>query len=129
MIFIIIGCILLLVVGYFYFRKNKNTATKVLKVSGILGILLFLLRLGPAAIFSIINLILMVLPFLKKSKDTSSKMTKSEAREILGVAENADVRAIKKAFNQQMKKNHPDVGGSKYLAQKIIIAKKTLLGE
>lgn len=127
--FIIIGCTLLLLVGYFYYRKNKNTATKAMKVSGLVAILLFLLRLGPASIFAITNLIMALLPFLKKDSNTISKMTESEAREILGVADNADAKEIKKAFNQQMKKNHPDVGGSKYLAQKIIIAKKTLLGE
>ena len=100
-----------------------------MKVSGLVAILLFLLRLGPASIFAITNLIMVLLPFLKKDSNTISKMTESEAREILGVADNADAKEIKKAFNQQMKKNHPDVGGSKYLAQKIIIAKKTLLGE
>lgn len=61
--------------------------------------------------------------------DDHSKMTVAEAREILGIDENATKDEIKTAFNHLMKKNHPDVGGSKYLAQKLIIAKKTLVDE
>jgi hypothetical protein len=127
--FVLIGCLPLIIVGYFYYKKNKDTATSAMKVSGFVALLLFLLRLGPASIFAITNLVMLLLPFLKKHKETNSHMTIEEARDILGVSEKANKNEIKKAFNEQMKKNHPDVGGSKYLAQKIITAKKTLLDD
>jgi len=54
-------------------------------------------------------------------------MSKEEARQLLGVGDSATSQEINSAFNRLMKKNHPDVGGTNYLAEKLIQARDILL--
>ena len=55
------------------------------------------------------------------------KMTKREAALILGVRESSSAQRIKEAHRRLLVLNHPDTGGSTYVAGKINEAKELLL--
>lgn len=55
------------------------------------------------------------------------KMTKREAALILGVRESASIERIKDAHRRILINNHPDRGGSPYIAAKVNEAKDFLL--
>ncbi|XP_060668690.1 mitochondrial import inner membrane translocase subunit TIM14-2 [Ziziphus jujuba] len=55
-------------------------------------------------------------------------MNRREAALILGVRERTPTEKIKEAHRRVMVANHPDAGGSHYLASKINEAKDMLLG-
>jgi DnaJ homolog subfamily C member 19 len=55
------------------------------------------------------------------------KMTRREAALILGIRESASVDRVKEAYRKLLPLNHPDKGGSAYIATKINEAKDLLL--
>uniref|UniRef100_A0A6N2M1A9 J domain-containing protein n=4 Tax=Salix TaxID=40685 RepID=A0A6N2M1A9_SALVM len=70
-------------------------------------------------------------PRLRKFYDGGfqPKMTRREAALILGIRENAGAEKVKEAHRRVMVANHPDAGGSHYLASKINEAKDVMLGK
>jgi len=59
----------------------------------------------------------------------SSAMTRNEALDMLDLEEGASRDQIREAYHRLILKNHPDQGGSAYIAAKLNQAKAVLLGE
>ncbi len=57
------------------------------------------------------------------------RMSRGEALEVLGLEDGASDDDIRAAHRRLIKQNHPDVGGSDWLAARINAAKRALLGE
>jgi len=62
-----------------------------------------------------------------KQKTADGEMTRAQALDILGLKEDAGIQEIKKAHQRLMLQNHPDRGGSTFLASQINHAKDVLL--
>ncbi len=58
-----------------------------------------------------------------------AEMTKREAALILGLRESAAEERVKDAHRRIMIANHPDAGGSSYIAAKVNEAKDMMLGK
>lgn len=56
-----------------------------------------------------------------------ASLTRADAAQVLGVAENANEDAVNEAYRRLMQKNHPDHGGSAYLASLINQAREVML--
>lgn len=60
-------------------------------------------------------------------KKNPDKINKNMALEILGLTETASKDDIIKKYQDLMKKNHPDKGGSEWITKKLNQARETLL--
>ena len=60
-------------------------------------------------------------------KKNHDKINKNMALEILGLTETASKDDILKKYQDLMKKNHPDKGGSEWITKKLNQARETLL--
>jgi hypothetical protein len=56
-------------------------------------------------------------------------MTRAEALDILDLKEGATREEIERKFTKIIRQNHPDLGGSTFLAKQLIGARETLLGK
>ncbi|MBM86487.1 MAG: hypothetical protein CMM47_10755 [Rhodospirillaceae bacterium] len=62
-----------------------------------------------------------------QTESASGRMSRSQALEILGLKEGANNNDIREAHKRLMLANHPDRGGSTFLASQINQAKEVLL--
>ena len=62
------------------------------------------------------------------ARPAAGAMTRQEALSVLGLGANATKQEIIEAHRRLMAKNHPDKGGSTFIAQQLNEAKRTLLG-
>jgi len=117
-----------------------------LMLSGRLNGLFALMGLAIAGLMRLLPLVFRYAPQLQKlwllfqsgkaqanqqthNKPTQNGMTVMEAYEILGLKAGASRQEIITAHKKLMQKNHPDRGGSDYLATKINLAKTVLLNQ
>ena len=120
------------------FRKYVKTAVLVL----LLLIILFFVRFFPTVIAAIPGVLLIFYRWkflisliskffsFKQSKYTNFKktMTRNEALEILGLKGNATKKEILDSYNNLIKKNHPDLGGSDWITKRLNQARDSFLG-
>ena len=65
----------------------------------------------------------------RRKKLSASNMSVGEARALLGVNENASLAEIRDAHRRLITKVHPDAGGSEELANRVNVARDTLIAE
>ena len=123
-------------------REQFKKKLKLIFLFIILGITLIIMTRFPQVI-SVIPAIFLILyrwrfliNFLAKifllrnfkNPSYSKPMNKKEALEILGLNSNASKNEILKRYQDLMKINHPDKGGSEWVTKKLNQARETLLG-
>jgi hypothetical protein len=101
---------------------------------GILGLAILTARATKTPLANILAAMPFLLKHLREAENTqsaggggSAAMTREEACLILGVGSNADRQQIAEAHRRLIQKNHPDLGGTDYLAAKINQARDILL--
>lgn len=148
--YFVIGAVVLLV-GLLLINLLRNLRARSLRLAGLAilfalaatGVLIFMLsgRFGFAAPLGALALWVMRAYLLARQiKATGAEatgaasppaskgpMSRAEALEILGLEEGAGADAIEEAYKALIMKNHPDQGGTDWLAARLNEARDTLL--
>lgn len=108
----------------------------------ILILIVLFLRFGLPHMAAILSFAAVLVPLIQRFRSTAharnsspdtaprkSRMTTKEASKILGVDIFADEKTIREAHRRLIYKNHPDAGGSAYLASQINEARDILLAQ
>ena len=137
----LIGIVLVTMGFYRFFLKATTAQIKTFFLSvaasgvGLAAIWLTLTGRLPAAVAVLTALWPIAVSYMRnkpaKTSETAapqtSVMTQKEAYDILGLEEGASADDIKAAHLQLMKKLHPDVAGTDWMAQKLNAARDFLL--
>ncbi len=75
-----------------------------------------------------INFVLKTFLLKNRNKNNFHSFDKEEALKILGLKQGASKNEILKKYQELIKKNHPDKGGSEWITKKLNKARDTLLG-
>ena len=112
----------------------KQNAKEWIKAGGLLGMAILAARATRTPLATILSATPFLLKALRqaegeqvKSGGTNSAMTREEAALILGIDVKANAQEVQDAHRRLIQKNHPDVGGTDYLAAKINQARDVLL--
>lgn len=128
--------LLLLGVLIFAFRPTRPKTYapgEWLAAGGVLGLAIFLSRLTRMPLASLLTALPFLLGALRRAEEKQQvhphqpAMTREEAALILGISVQAPPDDIERAHRRLIQKNHPDLGGTDYLAAKINQARDVLL--
>ena len=148
MFYYIVGIIILIAILMYFFlefvhlsNKSFKKYFKIIILFFLIALVFYLMRFFPAIISTIPAIFLILYRwgnilkfiatiFFKKnySKSKQNSITKKEAYQILGLNEGATKKEILESYQNLMKKNHPDLGGSDWITKKLNEARDILLG-
>ena len=115
-------------------QPPKNWSKDWIKAGGLLGLAILTARATKTPLANILTAMPFLLKHLRQaereqSQSTGASMTREEAGLILGVSADASEQEILSAHRRLIQKNHPDVGGTDYLATKVNQARDVLLSK
>ena len=109
----------------------KFTITLLLVLFGLYCVLTERVGFVAAAVMALIYLYApRIHDYFRKSKSPKSfpkEMSIEEAAQILGISQEASEAEIQEAYLRLIAKNHPDHGGTKYIAQQLNQARELLI--
>lgn len=151
-VYFLIGVLVAIALHYFlkFFTyaepETIRKTTRAMVVILVVVLIILFIRFGMMELAAITSFLGVVLPWVeravrvkrfitpKQKTETPpppaaplAKMTRKEALEILGLKDGATRKEILDAYKKMIRKNHPDQGGSEYLAAKINQARDVLL--
>jgi hypothetical protein len=107
---------------------------------GALALAFVLIRLGLLHIGTLVAVLSLLVPLWQRyvqqrrvaaasATPKTPRMARAEALRVLGLEEGVSAEEIEKAHKRLIRKNHPDQGGSDFLAAQINEARDVLLGD